>query len=122
MFDSQKYKYFDEDEFTCHCGCGKNDISPILVEMLDKARHQAAVPFVITSACRCHANNIKAGGKSISAHLFGLAVDISCYQSRNRFRILKALIEVGFHRIGLSEKFIHVDIDGTKDPAVMWTY
>jgi uncharacterized protein YcbK (DUF882 family) len=90
--------------------------------MLDQARGLAGVPFVLNSAWRCYKHNEFVGGSEESSHLFGMAVDIACTTSRNRFKILQALISAGFTRIGIHENFIHVDIDGTKDAEVMWMY
>jgi len=89
---------------------------------LDQARGIAQVPFVLTSAWRCHAHNTAVGGKITSAHIYGMAVDIACSNSRDRFRIIYALIQVGFTRIGIGKDFIHADIDGTKDAEVVWLY
>jgi uncharacterized protein YcbK (DUF882 family) len=97
-------------------------MSKVLMAMLDQARGLAGVPFVINSAWRCYDHNEAVGGKETSAHLFGYAVDISCTASRNRYKIIKALITAGFSRIGISKSFIHVDIDGTKDAEVAWLY
>jgi uncharacterized protein YcbK (DUF882 family) len=114
-------RYFDESEFWCSC-CQMQDMNSVLISMLDQARGLADVPFVITSGYRCKRHNAQIGGVPTSAHTFGLAVDIACSSSRLRFRILRALIKAGFHRIGIAKSFIHVDIDGTKDPDVIWQY
>lgn len=89
---------------------------------LDRAREVAQIPFVINSAWRSVEKNKKVGGKSNSSHLKGLAVDISVTDSRSRFIVLKALIQVGFNRIGVAKTFIHVDDDKDKDPEVVWVY
>jgi hypothetical protein len=36
--------------------------------------------------------------------------------------IVKALLEVGFKRIGIDDTFIHVDCDPTKDQNLIWVY
>ena len=89
---------------------------------LDRAREVAQIPFKINSAWRSAEKNQEVGGKPNSSHLKGLAVDISVTDSRQRFIVLKALIEVGFHRIGVAKTFIHVDDDKSKDPEVVWVY
>ena len=88
---------------------------------LDRAREVAQIPFVINSAYRSpeHPLSIK---KPTSSHIKGLAVDIKANDSRTRFIVLKALIEVGFNRIGVAETFIHVDDDKDKDSEVVWVY
>ena len=89
---------------------------------LDEAREKADIPFVINSAYRTPEHNAKIGGKPNSSHLKGLAVDISVTNSTQRFIVLKALIQVGFHRIGVAKTFIHVDDDKDKSQQVIWTY
>jgi len=89
---------------------------------LDEARERAGIPFVINSAYRSPEHNAKIGGKPNSSHLKGLAVDISVTNSRQRFIVLNALLEVGFTRIGIADTFIHVDLDNGKSKDVIWTY
>ena len=89
---------------------------------LDEARERAGIPFVINSAYRSSEHNAKIGGKPNSSHLKGLAVDISVTNSRQRFIVLNALLEVGFTRIGIADTFIHVDLDNGKSKDVIWTY
>ncbi len=89
---------------------------------LDEARERAGIPFVINSAYRTPEHNAKIGGKPNSSHLKGLAVDISVTNSRQRFIVLNALLEVGFTRIGIADTFIHVDLDSGKSKEVIWTY
>ena len=69
-------KYFEEKEFECKCGCGKNNVIHELKIKLDTAREFAGVPFVISSATRCYQHNVNVGGSPTSSHLKGLAVDI----------------------------------------------
>lgn len=83
-----------------------------LLAKLDRARARAGIPFNITSSYR---------PKDIySTHSKGLAVDIMAKNSRQRFHILKALIDEGFNRIGIYSKHIHVDISQEKDLKVIW--
>jgi len=89
---------------------------------LDEARERAGIPFVINSAYRSPEHNAKIGGKPNSSHLKGLAVDISVTNSRQRFIVLNALLEVGFTRIGIADTFLHVDLDSEKSKDVIWTY
>ena len=115
------FKYFKREEFTCP-DCGQNEIKDELIEKLDKAREIAGVPFVITSGFRCPKHNKEIGGSPTSSHLKGLAADIKTSNSRERFKILDALLKVGFKRIGIGENFIHADIDKDKVQEVAWDY
>jgi uncharacterized protein YcbK (DUF882 family) len=116
-----KFKYFNIDEFKCPC-CGENLISKELVKKLDEARELAGVPFKVNSGYRCEKHNAKIGGSSTSSHLLGLAVDIAVTGSVDRFKILDALLRVGFTRVGVAKSFIHADIDKGKVQPVLWTY
>lgn len=112
--NTSKYKYFKDSEVI--------GLKPELVSLLDKARGIAGVPFKITSGLRTESQNKKAGGVEDSSHLTGLAVDISTPTSDVRWKILNALLDVGFTRIGIGETFIHADIDKSKVQNVVWHY
>jgi len=88
---------------------------------LDKARSIAGLPFKINSAYRSPEHPLSIKNPS-SSHIKGLAVDISVKDSRTRFIIIDALIKAGFNRIGISDTFIHVDMDLDKSNKVIWTY
>jgi len=113
--------FFKPEEFACPC-CGENNINPLLVEKLNAARCRFGKPIVITSGFRCKAHNETVGGSPTSSHLKGLAVDIACDNSLDRFELLSALLGVGFQRIGVAKTFIHVDLDLTKSHRVAWLY
>lgn len=119
-----KFEHFDIEEFYCQCGREhqQQQVDERLVLMLDIARSQAGVSFVISSGYRCIGHNKEVGGVADSSHLKGLAVDIRVQNSRSRFLILRSLIDVGFRRIGVAKNFIHVDIDSEKDLGVCWDY
>ncbi len=114
-------KYFKREEFACTC-CGEVKIDQEMVNMLDYARRIAKTPFSINSGYRCPKHNAEVGGKETSSHLKGYAVDIKVTSMRSRFKILSALMDAGFERIGIAKTFIHVDNDPDKGPEVIWMY
>ena len=90
--------------------------------MLDQARDIAGVPFVINSGIRSVERNAQVGGAADSAHISGHAVDIRCPTGRHRFLIVRALLEVGFTRLGIGKTFVHADTDQSKPNEVIWLY
>ena len=107
--------YFEKSEFT-----EPEKMNPKLLLMLDTARKIAGIPFVINSSYRSSNKNTSVGGVNNSSHLAGLAVDIACSNSFDRFIIINALIRVGFTRIGIGKRHIHCDIDFEKNQDVIW--
>tara|TARA_R110002153_G_scaffold39583_1_gene113804 strand:+ start:256 stop:624 length:369 start_codon:yes stop_codon:yes gene_type:complete len=121
-------RYFNYTEFDSpdELGSGKQ-MSEKILEMLDLAREKFDKPIKITSGFRTEAYNkdLKARGykaSSKSSHLKGLAVDIQCNNSKDRFELVDILLDVGFNRIGIANTFIHADIDEDKPSNVIWTY
>lgn len=114
-------RYFDIEEFECSC-CKEAPMDASFLQRLDKARELAGVPFVITSGYRCLKHNEEVGGVPSSSHVKGKAADIKAEGSRERFKIVDALLEAGFDRVGIASSFIHVDNDDEKSPEVMWVY
>ena len=105
-------KYFNKIE---------NNMNKNFLFVLDEAREFAGIPFIINSAYRSPDHPLSIKNPS-SSHIKGLAVDIKATDSKTRFKIVKALIEVGFTRIGIADTFIHVDLDLDKTQDVIWTY
>jgi zinc D-Ala-D-Ala carboxypeptidase len=124
-----KLLHFELSEFDSpdEIGSGKNMDSNFLA-MLDDARGIAGIPFTITSGFRTPSHNAYVGGvqpslqSKGSSHLFGYAADIAAPTSRQKYVIVKSLLQAGFNRIGIGNTFIHVDNDPDKDPDVIWTY
>jgi len=116
-------KYFNYEEFDSPDIQGSGQLmDPELLDMIDKAREIYGKPIHVTSGYRTESYNRKVGGVDSSSHLKGLAIDVACVRSRDRFEMLTALIEVGFNRVGVASTFIHVDIDKDKSQNVIWTY
>jgi len=106
----------------CRCGCGFFVPNDTLIKRLTAARIIAGVPFIINRGCSCKTHNKKEGGSDTSGHLKGEAVDIKVIDSRSRFKIVQALLNAGFTRIGIGKDFIHADITETKSTQVVWVY
>jgi len=97
------------------------------LDMLDFARDLYGKPMKITSGYRTESYNqdLKARGYKASpnsSHLKGLAADIACVNSADRWDMIDSLIKAGFNRLGVADTFIHVDCDPDKQPFLIWTY
>ncbi len=116
-------KYFNYEEFDSPDVQGSGQLmDKKLLEMLDQVREMYGKPIHVTSGYRTKAHNRDVGGVTGSSHLKGLAVDIACITSSDRYKLLYALIKVGFNRIGVAKTFVHIDIDKDKSDNVIWTY
>jgi len=91
------------------------------LQRLDQARAFADIPFIINSAYRSPNHPLSIKNPS-SSHIKGLAVDIKATDNVTRFKIIDALLFVGFKRIGIADTFIHVDMDYDKRQEIIWTY
>lgn len=97
------------------------DLDQELMAMLDMARGKAGIPFVITCGMRTPEQNAALKNSvSDSAHLTGHAVDLACTESEQRFKMVTALLDAGFTRIGIYAAHLHADNDLTKSQGVMW--
>jgi len=119
---SRAFEYFRLMEFMCPCCQQVRPMQHTFINLLDKARAIANVPFVITSGYRCKDYNKYVGGVADSSHTKGYAADIQVENSHMRCKMLAALISVGFNRIGIADTFIHVDMDPDKPANVIWLY
>ena len=113
-------KYFEESEFTEF-----DKMDPKLLEMLDALRENYGYPIKLTSTYRSPEHPIEARKSKPGEHAYGAAVDIACIGGEATFKLVKAAIETGFTRIGISRKnnFVHVGIGYPDAPeTTIWTY
>ncbi len=113
------WQHFSIDEFKCPC-CGGNKIEPDFVDLLDKIRARAGVPFKITSGYRCPTYNTTLGGGP--EHPKGQAADIACPSSLHRWKMLEAAFHYGVRRIGVGKDFVHLGKEYTLPNPVAWDY
>lgn len=111
------YKYFTKAEVE------KWKLKPELWALLDKMREECGFAFNINSGLRTKEENDKLkDSASDSAHLSGLAVDISIKDSLKRSKIVQVAFNNGISRIGISDTFVHIDMDKSKPQNVIWLY
>ena len=99
--------YFTDEELV--------GLQPVFVERLMEARQRAMTPFVLTET-------VASGGSHVAntAHARGLAADIRAHDSVTRFKIVKALLDSGFTRVGIYDKHVHADVDLSLPQGVLW--
>lgn len=117
-------KYFDADEITCNCGCGKglDIVKPILLESLDKLRERWGKPIYASCMYRCPEHNYAVGGVEDSQHVLGNAADIYVDGDYNEFYVFvlnsKLFDAVGYYP---DSEFVHVDVrSGGTEPNGYW--
>lgn len=115
------FKYFKPEEI--------GGLDETFVEKLDRARHIAQIPFVITSGLRTPEENqslVAKGAAPDSAHLYGTAVDLRVENNHEVFLILSSAFAVGINRFGIyvdaanQPTHVHLDVDKEKVPEVIW--
>jgi len=110
-------KYFLDREFV-----KPECLSPELRKRLERTRQKAGVSMVITGSWRK-----RKGRKRISTHepnKKGIyhGVDVRARTSTVRMKIVSAALEVGFTRIGVYDRHVHLDVAHGSPFAqgVMW--
>ena len=115
--------FFQQSDFDrCIPSCRKEDMHPESMRKLNLARQMAGIPFLPTSAYRSPQHEKLMGRPGTSAHTKGRAIDLACVSSTHRMKMLKALLDAGFTRIGIASTFIHADDDPSKPQNLIWTY
>lgn len=115
--------YFPQSDFDrCLPSCRKEDMHPETMRKLNLASQMAGIPFLPTSAYRSPQHEKFMGRPGTSAHTKGRAIDLACVTSTHRMKMLQALLDAGFTRIGIASTFIHADDDPSKPQNLIWTY
>ena len=116
-------KHFKISEFDSPDEVGSGErMDANVLQMIDQARTIFGKPIRVNSGVRTIAQNDKVGGSKSSSHLKGYAIDVSCDNSADRFRLIEILLLVGFNRLGIAKTLIHVDNDPNKSKNVIWVY
>lgn len=104
---------------------GKTDnLHPDLVALLERLEVVMGFGLTINSGYRQPDHNQEVGGVPDSEHTYSpaKAADILCLRSVTRFRMLKALLEMGVRRIGIGQTYLHVGVADDKPQDVCWHY
>src|SRR5574340_758718 len=108
-------EHFSSDEFSCKCGCGFDEVSPELIEVLEELREVYQQPITINSGCRCESWNKIQGGEPNSQHLLGNAADIVVrgVSPHKTYQYLDKKYQ-NKYGIGLYLSWVHVDVRKNK--------
>ena len=116
-------RHFKESEFQrCVPACSLQDMQQSTMDKFDRARDIAGIPFIMTCAKRTSAWDKAKGRSGTGAHTTGHAGDIKCLADATRWKIVNALIEAGFKRIGIAKTYIHADDSPNHTQEVIWLY
>ena len=122
------FRNFTRDEFACGCGCGFDDIDPLLVTTLQRLRDEVQRPVVVNSGCRCKSHNATVKGSKSSQHLRGKAADIKIegMTSLQIIDVLKRLYLDHKAYVGyvyaINGRSVHVDVRAPQSQVVRrWT-
>ena len=123
-----RFPNFTRDEFACGCGCGFDEIDPLLVSTLQRLRDEVQRPVIVNSGCRCKSHNSAVKGAPNSQHMRGKAADIRIdgMTSQQIVDILRRLYLDGEIYVGyvyaINGNSIHVDVRAPQSQVVRrWT-
>lgn len=114
-------KHFVYEELMCPC-CKRIKTTIPFLATLNEIRARYGKPMRVASGYRCPKRNEEVGGAPNSAHLKGVALDVEIVNSSDRYWFVHTLIRCDVRRIGISETFIHFDLDFDLPPEVIWLY
>lgn len=117
--DYQISKNFNTKELRCKCGCNSLVYDVAFIEKLQALRDAVGFPLTITSYYRCDKHPEEVKKEKPGMHNTALAVDLLKPAGPDGFKLLAEAIRLGFTGIGVSNKFIHLDLRNT--PA-LWGY
>ena len=117
----EQYPHFKEEEFNCS-ETGENDMTGTFMRRLEQCRYIFDKPMVINSGYRSPKHSIEAAKDKPGEHSQGMAADVACDSSRDRYDLVRAAIHAGFHRLGIADTYVHLGLSYRKDKDVIWLY
>lgn len=123
-----RFPNFEPEEFVCPCGCGFDEIDPLILSTLQRLRDDVQRPVIVNSGCRCKVHNANVKGSPMSQHLRGKAADIRVegMSSGQIIDIIRRLYLDGEIYIGyvyaINGASVHVDVRAPQSQVVRrWT-
>lgn len=102
-------------EFACKCSypeCRSTIAHPDLIKAWGKFRSLVGKAVLVNSGYRCPRHNLEEGGRPLSRHQLGQAIDINLKSIKhlNKSEVEFAAKEAGFTYIKFYETFAHIDV------------
>lgn len=119
-----RFPNFTREEFACGCGCGFDDIDPLIVTTLQRLRDEVQRPVVVNSGCRCRSHNAAVKGAPNSQHMRGKAADIKIdgMTSQQIIDVIRRLYLDGEIYVGyvyaINGASVHVDVRAPQSQTV----
>lgn len=92
-------------------------LSDELLVKLQAVRYAVGKPMFVTSGYRHGDSGAHGSGAGVDISDNGVGADVG---SRWRFLVLRAALAVGFNRIGVYDRHIHLDVSKEHDQEVVW--
>ena len=110
-------KYFDRDEFECHCDgkyCDGYPAEPskVLVQVADRVRAHFGATATVSSGVRCKTHKANVGGVANSKHLSGKAMDF-CIAGKTAEQVLAYVVqqpEINY-AYAIDSAYVHMDVE-----------
>ena len=115
-------------EFTCRCGCGRNEMDADFMDALQRMRSALGFSFPINSGYRCPDYNQQVSSTGPAGpHTTGRAADVRVLGAR-AFDIIHHASLFGFTGIGVKQhgshasRFVHLDTLTAGPRPWVWSY
>jgi zinc D-Ala-D-Ala carboxypeptidase len=125
--DYSRWPNFSYREMACHCGCGRADMDPGFMDLLQILRNVYGKPMVVSSGYRCPEHNVRVSTTGPNGpHTTGKAADILVYGQHARELMRLVFTNWPFNFIGLGvnqkgphrQRFLHLDVVS----ETVWSY
>jgi len=120
--DWKRWPNFRREEFTCRCGCDKNEMAPEFMDKLQALRSVYGKPMHITSGYRCPQHPVEREKMKPGMHTTGFACDVGI-SGAEAVTLLRLALEARFRGIGVQQKgdgrFLHLDL---RESPMIWSY
>lgn len=119
---STKNFHPDTDPLLKCSHCGMEGVKQEALDKLQLIRDDFGKGMRITSSFRCSKHPVEARKSKPGTHNKGVAFDIACTSSADRYTLVELAYKHGAKGIGIHKSFVHIDFDETRPATVMWLY